>query len=165
MKNHAICFSKSSENLIFVHVFGHQKAEIDTRNMKINRGQETHPMTGNARYEMYWSIFFFIFCQISGHRKSKIDGRNMQLNRVNKLTSYGLMPSWNWIEPIVLSKSSRKFVYKRTHRRTHGRIQYTPFHLQWRGGIRESDDKTPQCLEFAKFVLRLVRQFWNMASV
>ena len=52
-------FSKSSENLIFVLIFGHQKAEKDARNTKMNRGQETHPMTANARHEMYWANIFF----------------------------------------------------------------------------------------------------------
>ena len=49
-----IVFSKSSVNPIFGQIFGHQRAENEARNTKMNMGQETHPIRVrvNARYEM-----------------------------------------------------------------------------------------------------------------
>ena len=40
-------------------MFGHQRAEIDARNTKMNRGQVTHPIWTNFRYEMNWANSFF----------------------------------------------------------------------------------------------------------
>ena len=39
-------------NPIFGQIFGHQTAENEASNTKIDRGQETHPIRVNARYEM-----------------------------------------------------------------------------------------------------------------
>ena len=52
-------FSKSYRNPIFGQMFGHQRAEIDARNTKMNRGQVTHPIWTNFRYEMNWANSFF----------------------------------------------------------------------------------------------------------
>ena len=52
-------FSKNSENPIFDHIFGHQRAENEARNTKMYRGQVTHPIRVNARYEMIWANGFF----------------------------------------------------------------------------------------------------------
>ena len=37
---------------MFGLIFGHQRAENEARNTKMYRGQETHPIRINARYEM-----------------------------------------------------------------------------------------------------------------
>ena len=54
-----IVFSKSSENPVFSQIFGHQRAQNEFRNMKMYRGQETHPIRINVRYEMNWAGSFF----------------------------------------------------------------------------------------------------------
>ena len=54
-----IVFSKCSGNPIFGQIFGHQRAENEARNTKMYRGQETHPISVNARYEMNWANNFF----------------------------------------------------------------------------------------------------------
>ena len=54
-----IVFSKSSGNPIFGQIFGHKRAENETRKTKMYRGQETHPIRVNARYEMNWANSFF----------------------------------------------------------------------------------------------------------
>ena len=54
-----IVFSKSSGNPIFGQIFGHQRAKNEARDTKMNRGQETHPIRVNARYEMNWVNSFF----------------------------------------------------------------------------------------------------------
>ena len=40
-------------------IFGHHRAEVDGRNTKMNRGQETHPIRVNARDEMNWANSFY----------------------------------------------------------------------------------------------------------
>ena len=50
-----IVFSKSSRNPIFGQIFGHQRAENEARNTKMYRGQETHTIRVNTRYEMNWA--------------------------------------------------------------------------------------------------------------
>ena len=54
-----IVFSKRSGNPIFGQIFGHQRAKNEARNTKMNRGQLTHPIRVNARYEMNWANSFF----------------------------------------------------------------------------------------------------------
>ena len=51
--------SKSSRNPIFGQIFGHQRAKIDDRITKINRGQETRPIRLNARYEINRAVSLF----------------------------------------------------------------------------------------------------------
>ena len=53
-----IVFSKSSGNPIFGQIFGHQRAKNEPRNTEMYRGQETHPIRVNARYEMNWANSF-----------------------------------------------------------------------------------------------------------
>ena len=53
-----IFFSKTSRNLIFSQIFGHQRAKIDARNVNMNRGPKTHPIKVIARYEMKWANSF-----------------------------------------------------------------------------------------------------------
>ena len=53
-----IVFSKSSIDPIFGQIFGHQRAENEARNTKMYRGQESHPIGVNARYQMNWAIVF-----------------------------------------------------------------------------------------------------------
>ena len=52
-------FSKNSGNPIFGQIFGHQTDENEARNTQMFRGQETHPIRINARYEMNWANRFF----------------------------------------------------------------------------------------------------------
>ena len=54
-----IVFSKSAGNPIFGQIFGHQRVENESRNTKMYRGQETNPISLNARYEMNWANSFF----------------------------------------------------------------------------------------------------------
>ena len=54
----SIVFSKSFGNSVFGQIFGHQRAKNEARNTKMNRGQETHPIRVNARYEMNWANSF-----------------------------------------------------------------------------------------------------------
>ena len=57
-----VLFSKSFGNFTFNQIFGHQRAEIEARNTKMNRGEETLPMRMNATCEMKWvNIFFKMF--------------------------------------------------------------------------------------------------------
>ena len=91
-------FSKSSGNPIFRQIFGHQMAKNEARNTKISRGQETHPIRRNARYEMNWANVFF-FSKSSG-------------NLVYRRTS-----------TVKLTASRTD---KRTDGQTSGWIQYTP---------------------------------------
>ena len=51
---------KSSGNPIFGQILGHQRAENEFRNTKMNRGQETQPIRVNARNEMNWAYSFFL---------------------------------------------------------------------------------------------------------
>ena len=53
-----IIVSESFRNPIFGQIFD-QRAENGDRNTKINRGQETHPIRVNARYEMNLGNSFF----------------------------------------------------------------------------------------------------------
>ena len=84
-------FFKNSGNPIFCQIFGHQRAKTEARNTKIYRGQETHPIRINARYEMNWANSFFskssgnpIFSQIFGHQRAKNEARNKKMNRVQE---------------------------------------------------------------------------------
>ena len=52
-------FFFNSGNPIFSQIFGHQRVENEARNTKMYRGQETHPIRINARYEMNWANSFF----------------------------------------------------------------------------------------------------------
>ena len=45
-------FSRNSGNPNFGQIYGHQRAEIDARNTKIRKGQETDHILANTRYEM-----------------------------------------------------------------------------------------------------------------
>ena len=50
----------SNGNFYFAvgEIFGHQRVENEARNTKMYRGQETHPISINARYEMNWANIF-----------------------------------------------------------------------------------------------------------
>ena len=83
-----IIISKSSGNHILGQIFGHQRAENEARNTKMYRGQETHPIGVNARYEMNCAnVFFFkkfrnpIFSQIFGHQRAENEARNTKMYR------------------------------------------------------------------------------------
>ena len=65
-------FSKSSGNPISSQIFGHQRAENEARNTKMYRGQETHPIRINARYEMNWANSFFFKKFQEPHFRSNI---------------------------------------------------------------------------------------------
>ena len=52
-------FSESSRNPIFGQIFGHQRAKNEARNTKMYKGQETHLIRVNAKYEMNWANSFF----------------------------------------------------------------------------------------------------------
>ena len=58
-----IIFSKNSGNPILDQIFGHQGTENEARNKKLYRGQETHPIRMNAKYEMNWANNFFLKVQ------------------------------------------------------------------------------------------------------
>ena len=79
-------FSKRSGNPIFGQIFGHQRAENEDRNTIMYRGQETHPIRINARYEMNWANIFskssgnHIFAQIFGNQRAKHEARNTEMN-------------------------------------------------------------------------------------
>ena len=45
-------YPRSDHYPIFDQIFGHQRAKIEARYTKMNRGQKTHPIRVNARYEM-----------------------------------------------------------------------------------------------------------------
>ena len=45
-------FFFNSANTIFGQMFGHQRAEIDAWNRKMNRGQDNNPVGVFAKYEM-----------------------------------------------------------------------------------------------------------------
>ena len=68
-------------------IFGHQKAENEARNMQMYRGQETHPIWINARYEMNWANSFPkssgnpIFGQIFGHHRAENEARHTKIYR------------------------------------------------------------------------------------
>ena len=52
-------WAESSGNPIFGQRFGPQGAENEAKNTKMYSGQETHPMSVNARYEMTWDNSYF----------------------------------------------------------------------------------------------------------
>ena len=54
-----LCSLPSLSRNIFGQIFGHQKAEIEAKNTKMTRGQQTHPIRVNARYEINWANSFF----------------------------------------------------------------------------------------------------------
>ena len=105
-----IVFSKSSGNPIFSQIFGHQRAENEARYTKIYRGQETHSIKVNARYEMNWANSFFkkfgnpIFGQIFGHQRAKNEARNTKMNRGQETHPIRVIPGMKWIEAIVFRK-------------------------------------------------------------
>ena len=77
-------------------LFGHQMAEIDVKNTKMNRGQETNPIKINDRYQMNWASIIFnngypILWETSGHQRAEIDGRNTKIN-------WGEETQLKWIE-------------------------------------------------------------------
>ena len=81
----SIFFSKSSGNPIFGQIIGHQRAENEARNMKMYRGQETHPMMINARYEMNWANSFVKTFRNPHFRPNiwppETEARNTKMNR------------------------------------------------------------------------------------
>ena len=78
-----IVFSKSSRNPIFSQIFGHQRAENEARNTKM----ETHPIRVKARYEINWTNSYLkssenpIFGQIFGHQWAENEPRNTEMYR------------------------------------------------------------------------------------
>ena len=60
MKKHGILSGLTRCLCSKTNKFGPQRTEVDARNTKANRGQETHPIKVTSRYEMKWAnIFFF----------------------------------------------------------------------------------------------------------
>ena len=57
--NERICFFKL-QNSSFGQIFAHQRVEIYTRNTKMNRDEEAHPIRENARYHSNWVSVFLI---------------------------------------------------------------------------------------------------------
>ena len=89
--NWANIFFKYSGNPIFGQLFGHQRAVNEAaRNTKMYRGQETHPIRINARYEIDWANSVFknsgnpIFGQIFGHQRAENEVRNAEMYRGQK---------------------------------------------------------------------------------
>ena len=139
-----IVFSKSSGNPIFGQIFGHQRAKNEVRNTKMYRGQETHPVRVNARYEMDWANSFFhkvpetpFSAKYLATRGPKKEAMNTKMYRGQETHPIRINARYemNWANSFF--KKFRKPCLqtdRRTDRQTWGWIQYTPFHLWWRGG-------------------------------
>ena len=82
-----IVFPKSAKKRIFGQIFGRRTGENEARNTKMYRGQESHPIRVNARYEMNWADIVFkssgnlIFGQIFGHQRAENETRNTKMYR------------------------------------------------------------------------------------
>ena len=82
-----IVFSKSSGNPIFSRIFGHQRAENEARNTKMNKGQETDPIRIKCQVCNEWNQFFIlnsgnpILSQIFGHQRAENEARNTKMYR------------------------------------------------------------------------------------
>ena len=81
-----IIFSKSSWNPIFGQIFGLQRAGNEARNTKMCRGQETHPIRVNARYEMNWANSF---SKSSGNLVYRETDRRTDRHRVESSIPFG----------------------------------------------------------------------------
>ena len=120
-----IVFFLISGNPIFSQIFGHQTAENEARNTKMYRGQETHPISVNAKYEMNWANSFFskvpetpFSAKYLATRGPKIEARNTKMNRDQEIHPIRVNARYemNWAN--IFSKSSGNLLYRRTDGRT-----------------------------------------------
>ena len=117
---------------IFDQIFGHQRAENEARNTKMNRGQETRPLRVNARYVMNGTnscCFFYsrnpIFSQIFGHQRAENEARNTKMYRGQETHPIRINARYemNWANSFF--NKFRKPCLQ-TDGQTSGWIQYTP---------------------------------------
>ena len=128
---------------IFGQIFGYQRTKNEARNTKMYRGQETHPIRINARYEMNWANCFFkssgnpIFGQIFGHQRDENEARNTKMYRGKETHPIRVNARYEMKWANNFFKKFRKPCLPTEWRmdRYRGETSIPPFHLRWTGGI------------------------------
>ena len=140
--------SNSSGNPIFGEIFGHQRTENEAGYTKMYRGQETHPIMVNARYEMNYANSFskssrnHIFGQIFDHKRARNEARNTKMNRGEETHPIRVYATYemNWANSFYFKKFRKPCLQTdgRTDKRTdrhRGESSIPLFHLWCSWGI------------------------------